>query len=411
MLEIDHFVRGAMYCLSGPLKLVLFLCAVVALAQHDNNVAIIVCSSRFWFNYRHLSNALTVYSILRSMGFDNDHIVLMNSLDIVDDTRNPFPGEVFNSKELDLNYFLHDIEVDFNDWESNVHSFMTLLSGRYGYGDGFGLSDFEKPSSHNSTKYGSSRNSDDKRKVVPLINRLHTNRSTNILIYMTGHGGDTFFKFNDEEEISTQDVGFLFHEMEMKEKYNEILLILDTCQASTFADSITSKRITTISSSLKDENSYAYETSADVAVSVLDRFTKSMLTFFTTEMGLNIAADTPINQKKDNSAEKGNKKNKHERKSKKEIWKNASLYDLMRSFDRSFLYSTATAQQTAQARPLKDIKVTDFFASTKANNDVVSAASGTLEDGWTMVRSEPPQQRRESGAYLDFNTYKEGVFQ
>jgi glycosylphosphatidylinositol transamidase (GPIT) subunit GPI8 len=39
---------------------------------------------------------------------------------------------------------------------------------------------------------------------TPHSKRLLTDANSNILIYMTGHGGDEFLKFQDSEEISSR---------------------------------------------------------------------------------------------------------------------------------------------------------------------------------------------------------------
>ncbi|MEJ1276876.1 hypothetical protein NN561_007788 [Cricetulus griseus] len=35
---------------------------------HTNNWAVLVCTSRFWFNYRHVANTLSVYRSVKRLG-------------------------------------------------------------------------------------------------------------------------------------------------------------------------------------------------------------------------------------------------------------------------------------------------------------------------------------------------------
>ena len=58
---------------------------------------------------------------------------------------------------------------------------------------------------------------------------------TNVLVYLTGHGGDNFFKFQDGEELMSNDVASVFSQMYELKKYHEVLFIADTCQAFTMA--------------------------------------------------------------------------------------------------------------------------------------------------------------------------------
>jgi glycosylphosphatidylinositol transamidase (GPIT) subunit GPI8 len=86
-------------CGAVALALQLALCAGVTVHPGGDNWAVIVCASRFWFNYRHVSNALAVYHTVRELGVPDSHIVLMLADDIACNARNPTPGTVLN--ELD----------------------------------------------------------------------------------------------------------------------------------------------------------------------------------------------------------------------------------------------------------------------------------------------------------------------
>ena len=161
-------------------------------AAHTSNWAVLVSTSRFWFNYRHMANTLSLYRTVKRLGIPDSQIILMLPDDMACNPRNTFSGSVFNDKSRDLD--LYDqredvpqedterisedghasvqqsmppgIEVDYRGNEVTVESFIRLLTDRW-------------PSSH------------------PTSKRLLTNSQSNILIYMTGHGGDSFLKFQD----------------------------------------------------------------------------------------------------------------------------------------------------------------------------------------------------------------------
>ena len=86
---------------------------------------------------------------------------------------------------------------------------------------------------------------------TPANKILQTDENSNVLIYMTGHGGDEFFKFHDMQEISSQDMSYLFREMHAKKRYKEILLVVDTCQASTCNSHVDVPDVYTLTSSLR----------------------------------------------------------------------------------------------------------------------------------------------------------------
>lgn len=57
---------------------------------------------------------------------------------------------------------------------------------------------------------------------TPRSKRLLSDERSNILIYMTGHGGDGFLKFQDSEEITNVELADAFEQMWQKQKYVRI---------------------------------------------------------------------------------------------------------------------------------------------------------------------------------------------
>lgn len=54
---------------------------------------------------------------------------------------------------------------------------------------------------------------------VPRSKRLLSDERSNIFVYMTGHGGNEFLKFQDNEEISAFDIADAFAQMYQKKRY------------------------------------------------------------------------------------------------------------------------------------------------------------------------------------------------
>jgi len=170
--------------------LILALCICACSATHTSNWAVLVSTSRFWFNYRHLANTLSLYRTVKRLGIPDSQIILMLPDDMACNPRNSFPGSVFNDKSRDLD--LYDamgsgIEVDYRGYEVTVENFIRLLTDRW-------------PESW------------------PRSKRLMTDDRSNILIYMTGHGGNEFLKFQDAEEISSHDLADAFEQMWEKKR-------------------------------------------------------------------------------------------------------------------------------------------------------------------------------------------------
>ncbi|CAM9483797.1 unnamed protein product [Pylaiella littoralis] len=291
-------------------------------SRHNNNWAVLVCTSRFWFNYRHVANTLSVYHTVRRLGIPDSNIVLMLADDMPCNARNPFPGGVYNSKDHELNLYEGDVEVDYRGEEVSVESFLRLLTGR--------------------TLPG-----------TPPSKTLATDEHSNVLIYMNGHGGDQFLKFHDMEEVSSHDLGGALREMELKKRYHRVLFMVDTCQAMTLFDDIESKEVICIGSSVRGENSYARGSDSSIGLSLMDRFTSAMLDFFQAAMAA--TEDRPADAVRGFTG--GNSATSTVRDS-------VTLGGMMHSIrPKSLLSSPQVELKGWTGPPLHRIPVTDFFGS------------------------------------------------
>lgn len=171
--------------LAGLIATALF--ASVALGEHTNNWAVLVGTSRFWFNYRHLANVLAMYRTVKRLGIPDSQIILMLPDDMACNPRNTFPGTVYSNSNRAMDLYGDNIEVDYRGYEVTVENFIRLLTDRVG---------------------------DD----MPRSKRLLTDERSNIFVYMTGHGGNEFLKFQDAEEIGAWDLANAFQQMWEKKR-------------------------------------------------------------------------------------------------------------------------------------------------------------------------------------------------
>ncbi|MCJ8731988.1 hypothetical protein PDJAM_G00206060 [Pangasius djambal] len=215
---------------------------------HTNNWAVLVCTSRFWFNYRHVANVLSVYRSVKRLGIPDSHIVLMLADDMACNHRNPKPATVFSHKNMELNVYGDDVEVDYRGYEVTVENFLRVLTGRL-------------PAS------------------TPRSKRLLSDDRSNILIYLTGHGGNGFLKFQDSEEISNVELADAFEQMWQKRRYNELLFIIDTCQGASMYERFYSPNIMALASSQVGEDSLSHQPDLAIGVHLMDRYTFYLLEF------------------------------------------------------------------------------------------------------------------------------------
>lgn len=107
--------------------------------------------------------------------------------DMACNPRNPRPATVYNNANKNINVYGDDVEVDYRGYEVTVENFVRLLTGRL----------------HSSTARSK---------------QLLTDEGSNVLIYLTGHGGDGFLKFQDSEEVTSQELADAIEQMWQKKR-------------------------------------------------------------------------------------------------------------------------------------------------------------------------------------------------
>lgn len=173
--------------------------------------------------------------------------------DMACNPRNAFPGTVYSNADRAVDLYGDNIEVDYRGYEVTVENFIRLLTDRVG-------------------------------EEMPRSKRLLTDDRSNILVYMTGHGGNEFLKFQDAEEIGAWDLADAFEQMWEKRRYHEILFMIDTCQANTMYSKLYSPNIIATGSSELDQSSYSHHADNDIGVAVIDRYTYYNLEFLESEV-------------------------------------------------------------------------------------------------------------------------------
>ncbi|KAK9378002.1 peptidase C13 family-domain-containing protein [Kockiozyma suomiensis] len=271
-------------------------------SKHTNNWAVIVSTSRFWFNYRHLANALSMYRTVKRLGIPDSQIILMLADDVACNPRNAFPGTVYNNADRALDLYSNNIEVDYRGYEVTVESFIRVLTDKVDL------------------------------TTTPRSKRLLTDENSNIFIYMTGHGGDEFLKFQDAEEISAFDIADAIAQMWETKRYKELFFMIDTCQANTMYSKFYSPNVFAVGSSEIDESSYSHHADADVGVAVIDRFT-----YYNLEFLEKVEKDSTL-----------------------------TLQDLFDSYDPAEIHSHAGVRTDLSRRNPAEVPITDFFGNVQA---------------------------------------------
>ena len=187
--------------------------------------------------------------MIRELGFPNDRIILMLSDDVASNSRNIFPNKVYHKTPFDDNLYLEDIEIDYKGRAVTIETFRNVLIGN-----------------HDS--------------ATPSSKRMHSTEQSDVLVFLTGHGGENFFKFQDFEEITSKEVAEIFGEMYRRGRYSRLLFFMDTCQASTMLVDLHAPNVTMISSSVHGQSSYSDTPNQILGLPLTDRFAKQLYQFF-----------------------------------------------------------------------------------------------------------------------------------
>ena len=222
---------GSLFVSRVLVFLLLLLLHSPSLRASTTPVGLIVSTSRYYYNYRHTSNALLISSLLG--GDAHSHSKLLMLADFTPfNPRNVHQGSMYSEAGLDLDLMQPTPRAH---WGNSVTVQTFLLALTRG-------TSASKP--------------------------LNLSPDTDLLIYLTGHGGVGFLKFQDAEELSSADLSQALKRTE----YRRCLIIADTCQAATLSDDFDGLRnVTFIGSSKIDQNSYALTTSPHLGAAVVDR--------------------------------------------------------------------------------------------------------------------------------------------
>jgi len=191
-----------------------------------NNWVVLVDTSRYFYNYRHVSNTLGFYHTIKRLGIPDSQIILMLAEDMACNPRNAKPGTIFNEGSSNNNLYGEHVEVDYRGDEVSVENFLRLLTGRH------------PPS-------------------TPRNKRLLTDPSSHVFIFITGHSGEEFIKFQDWEELTSNDIADAFEQMHKQRRYKRVFWLSDTCQAASLQNQFYTPGVVAMGSSDTKENSYS----------------------------------------------------------------------------------------------------------------------------------------------------------
>lgn len=211
--------------------------------EKNTNWAFLIATSYGWLNYRHQADVLTFYNMLKSQGYDDDHIVLVMQDDLRDNARNSTPGRVTDYYGNDL--YTDGLQLDYKIKDITPEDLEDILTGK------------------ESTR---------------LPNVLKPTKDDNILVFWSGHGEKGILNWearSKDESFTTKKLATLLRNMRDKQCYRKMLWIIEACYSASVAIATESEEIPGV---MIMTAANAYETSkSDLfrdGIYYTDRFTR-----------------------------------------------------------------------------------------------------------------------------------------
>ena len=205
----------------------------------------LVDTSHFWFNYRHIANTLSFYHTVKRLGIPDSHIILMLADDMACS-----PATSSRARYTATTTASWTCTAITSRWTTGLRGHSRELARR--------------AHQSSSARHASVQMLTDAGAISDLHDRTRWRRVSQI---------------SDQFEIMSKDVADALGQMREKRRYNEVLFIAETCQAATMAARFYSPNVLSVGSSAKGESSYSHHVDRDIGLSVIDRFTYHTLEF------------------------------------------------------------------------------------------------------------------------------------
>lgn len=192
--------------------------------------AVVVAGSEGFENYRHQADALNVYQYLRSVGYDDDHILLIMADDIAQNSSNPKSGQVLGPDGENL---YHDVKIDYR------------------------LSELTP------------------QQVMDKIAQLPCDEDDNVMVFWSGHGEPGAMKWGDKK--ITPDMVSNAQD-QLKGRYRKMAWFVETCYSGCIGQALYGyDNLIAFTAATSNETSKAYLFNNEVGVWLSNRFSAFML--------------------------------------------------------------------------------------------------------------------------------------
>lgn len=209
----------------------------------DDNWALVVATSTSWSNYRHQADALEFYQLLKSKGYDDDHIVLIIEDDIAYNEKNPYQGVIYSA--IDGANLYDNVEIDYKMSEISPSDIELILMGE----------------------------SSDR-----LPNIIGADSDDDILIFWSGHGEPNALNWGESEKIDYDSMKSMLTNLSNESRFRKMLWFVEACYSGSVAEAsneLNGVMFVTAANGL--ETSKADVFSSNIGVWMTNRFTTTLI--------------------------------------------------------------------------------------------------------------------------------------
>ena len=208
---------------------VLLACLLFAFITCDN-YAVLVAGSNTYSNYRHQSDIFHHYHILVDRGIKPENIIVFAYDDIADNSKNPFPGQVFNHPDGKDVYA--GVVIDYFGKDVTPENFIAAITG-----------DADSVTKKDERTTG---------KV------LTSTANDNVFMYFSDHGDDNIIAF-PSKYLYADELNDALNVMHEKHMYKELVFYLEACHSGSMFNKLLPNNISiyTTTAANPDESSYA----------------------------------------------------------------------------------------------------------------------------------------------------------
>lgn len=186
-----------------PWLLIGLFCVLAGAGRAGRSAAVLINNSKYYYNYRMVSNVMALASSLKKLGFADADLLLCSHQTSFNYPANTPPNTQRNiDDDLRHNLLTPATQIDVSNEDVSLQRHLLAFNGRH--------------------------EEDDPLSFRPLRSPVDA-----LFLYLTGHGGDKYMKIQYLQILFSRHFSDFFEELFASRKARRALVVSDTCSAGT----------------------------------------------------------------------------------------------------------------------------------------------------------------------------------